>query len=387
MRAREISPWQCAAAALLLALGWQALTVAANYGGNWSALFCTGEPQAALPLVRSEHIYIFRHSTGFDGVFYHFMAHDPLLRNAGSAPMMDDARLRYRRILAPALAYLLALGRGPWIDNAYRSVCLLSIALGVYWSCRLVRQAGLPTAWGMLFLLLPAVPITVDRLVADATLAALVMGFLVYVPRPSWKLWLVLACAALTRETGLLLAAGFCGSLAWRRQWRSTAIFALSAFPALAWYGYVQTRTSFSPYPASLVPLSAILHALAHPWRYPAGTPLAPLVTAGDYLALGGVLLAFALALAAFARQPRDPVRIVAALFAVLGIVLQRTGHWQNVYDFGRVYTPLLAALAAMWLSTRNFWLLAPGALMLPRIAMQLAPQALGIANWLWVKK
>jgi hypothetical protein len=52
------------------------------------------------------------------------------------------------------------------------------------------------------------------------------------------------------------------------------------------------------------------------------------------------------------------------------------------VYDFGRVYTPLLILLAARGLKSRSVILfLAPWLLMLPRIGMQLLPQAMGIAS------
>ena len=102
-----------------------------------------------------------------------------------------------------------------------------------------------------------------------------------------------------------------------------------------------------------------------------------------DYLALAGVLLAFGFAFLWFARGPHCPLRIAAMLFATLALVVQRTDHWQNVYDFGRVYTPVLLCLAALGAQYRRPWLLTPVAMMLPRLAIQLAPQALGIIHWL----
>src|ERR1035441_8687157 len=81
---RRFPPWIFAAAAALLVLAWQSITVAANYGGNWSALFCTGELQSHPPALDSEHTYFFA-GFGYDGQFYHYMAHDPLLRTEISA--------------------------------------------------------------------------------------------------------------------------------------------------------------------------------------------------------------------------------------------------------------------------------------------------------------
>jgi hypothetical protein len=377
-----VRPWLLALSGTLVVLLWQWTTVQANFGGNWTALFCTGALQRHPPLVASEHIYLFANSTGFDGQFYHYIAHDPLLRS-DLTNFVDDPRLRYHRILIPLLAYGIAFGHSGLIDRAYELVCLLSIALGVYWSCRLAQTAGLAAAWGLLFLAMPAIPITLDRLVVDSGLAALTAAFLYYNRYRSWKLFLVLTCAALTRETGFLLVLAYCASLALHREFRMAGIFLLSAAPAIAWYGYVQMNTSALPYSFSPIPFSAILRVLGHPWKYPSGTPFAPAVVVADYLALAGVLLAFGFAFFWFARAPADPIRITAALFATLALVFQRPDHWQNVYDFGRVYTPVLLCLAAIGAERRNAWLLLPVAMLLPRIAIQLAPQMLGIIHWI----
>jgi hypothetical protein len=332
-------------------------------------------------LAASEHIYQFAHSTGFDGQLYHYIAHDPFMRS-NLKDYVDDPRLRYHRVLIPLLAYGLALGHSGLIDSAYGLVCLLSIGLGVYWSCRFTQSVGLSAAWGLLFLAMPATPITMDRLVIDGGLAALTAAFLCYSRAPSWKLFVVLICAALTRETGFLLVLACCAHLAWRREFRMAGAFLVSALPAVAWYGYVQAGTPTRPLGFSLIPFSAILWVWRNPWTYPPGIPFADVVRAADYLALAGVLVAFGFAFLWFARGPSDPLRIAAVLFATLALVCQNTAHWRNVYDFGRVYTPVMLCLAAIAAQYRKPWLLTPVAMMLPRIAIQLTPQVLGIVRW-----
>lgn len=208
----------------------------ANYRGNWTAFYCAGDLQRLAPLAVTENVYLFQNSTGYDGQFYHYKAHDPFLRS-NLKTFVDDARLRYRRILVPLLAYLLAGGRSGLVDPAYELVFLIGIGLGVYWSCRLARKAELNAAWGLVFLAMPAIPVTMDRMVIDGGLAVVTAAFLWFSRSPSWKLFVVLVCAPLTREMGFLLVLAYCGSLAWRRQLRAAAIFLLSAVPALAWYG------------------------------------------------------------------------------------------------------------------------------------------------------
>jgi hypothetical protein len=359
---------------------WQWLTVTANFGGNWTALFCTGGAIRQPPLAKAEGIYLFQGSTGYDGQFYHYVAHDPLMRTNLSA-YMDAPELRYRRILIPALAYGLALGRSSWIHAAYEAVFLLAVALGVYWSCRYAVQAGLRAAWGWLFVLLPAIPISMDRLVIDFGLATIGAGFLLYAAAPSWRLFLLLTCAVLVRETGILMVLAYCGHLLWRREIRTAAIFLLSAAPAAVWYvyaaGVTESERLFKP-----LPLGGILKALWEPPRYPPDTPLLLAVHTADYLALFGMLLAYGMGLYWFVRRPSDPICIAAGLFSLLGILIPYRGAWTHVYHYGRVYTPLLICLAGLAGERRSARLLSPIALMLPRLAIQLTPQLSGVMRW-----
>lgn len=72
-----------ALAAVLAVWLWQFLTVHYNYGDNWTGLFCIA-PHMAVPLfLRSEKLYIFQGSTGFDGQVFHLIAHDPWMPSLG----------------------------------------------------------------------------------------------------------------------------------------------------------------------------------------------------------------------------------------------------------------------------------------------------------------
>ena len=87
---------RCLALALVCTAGlwvWQALTVRFSYGGNWTALYCTGALfQHAPPALDSENIYLFPNSTGYDGQIYHYMAHDPFFRRGFSSSMNAPRR-------------------------------------------------------------------------------------------------------------------------------------------------------------------------------------------------------------------------------------------------------------------------------------------------------
>src|SRR6266545_2530619 len=75
-------PLTVAGAALALALAWLWATVELNYGGDWTALYYTGDRIVLPPaLAAEENVYRFAGSAGYDGQFYHLIAHDPLLRH------------------------------------------------------------------------------------------------------------------------------------------------------------------------------------------------------------------------------------------------------------------------------------------------------------------
>jgi hypothetical protein len=96
---------------------------------NWTALFCTGSRFPVPPALAGESVYIFPNSTGYDGQMYHYVAHDPFIRT-DMWRYMDNAQVRYRRILLPALAFLLAAGWQPGIDRAYIGANLLFLFFG-----------------------------------------------------------------------------------------------------------------------------------------------------------------------------------------------------------------------------------------------------------------
>jgi len=371
----------CALLAAALVFAWQWLTVRVNYGGNWTALFCTGARHGAPPTLAAEHIYLFPGSYGYDGQMYHYIAHDPLLHDPDLEAYIDAPRLRWRRILVPALAYLLAAGRQRWIDPAYYALVLFFTAAGVYWTAAGSRLLGLSAAWGLLFLLLPSTLVSMDRMVVDGALTALAAGFAYYLRAPSWRLFIILAAAPLVRETGFLLLAAWCGYLMLQRRPGRAALYALAAVPAFAWYAWVETHTAAEHYPINFKPLSSVWALFWHPVPYPAGVRLAWLATISDRLALLGMVAAFALALYWNGKRHPGAMALAALCFAAMGIVLQGTVLWTNVYSFGRVYSPLLLFLGLESLERSSGAALLPLSLMWPRIGMQIGSQAVGILS------
>jgi len=357
---------------------WQFATVHFNYGGNWTALFSIAPDWPQPPFAASESLYKFPGSLGYDGQMYHLIAHDPLMRR-GAVAAMDDPALRYRRILVPALAWAIALGRDSAIHSAYVAVILGFVFLGVYWFARVMLIQGRHPAWRLIFLLMPATLVSMDRMTVDVALAALTVGFVLYSDY-RWKVLPILACAALTRETGLLLTLGYGIFLLSRRRLGDLLWTAASTLPAISWYAYVSNVTPHQP-PAgivSLIPLAGWIERVAHPETYALPRLQALAAIELDYVALAGVALMLGHAIwLGWVRRWNARAATIYVFAAAIAFIGSRS-VWQDAFSYGRVVTPLMLLLAAE--DSRAYL---PVVLIDARIGLNFLKQIIGVARGL----
>jgi hypothetical protein len=355
---------------LFLAVAGQFLTVRFNYGGDPTALFYTGR-QTAIPDSLGENLYRSPEAEGFDGQFYHLIAHDPFL-DKGYASAVDNPRLRWRRILVPLAAFVLAFGHSGWIDAAYFCVMAGFVFLGVYWLSRLARDHNLHASVGLLFLTLPAVFMSLERMTVDLALAALTAGFVVYLRTPGWKLFAVLAAAPLTRETGLLLLAGYGLHALLTRKWRNVLWSAASVLPFGFWIVFVHTHTySDATAWAASFPFSGLLRRTVNPFPFEITGAWVGAAAISDYLGILAIWIAIAAALILLRKQRHEPATLAGLGFVLLAAFLGKEDVWQQTYGFSRIFSPWFLLLAAAAVQQNAKWMLAPWALSLPRIAVQ----------------
>ncbi len=331
-------------ALLCLAIGftWQALTVHYNRGGNWTALFLTGSRFPVPPALASENIYVFPDSAGYDGQMYHYVAHDPLLRH-GFPKFVDSAQLRYRRILLPAMAFLLSFGRH--VDGCFIACNLLFLFCGAWWVGRYFVLSGLSPAWSILFVATPAAVTSLDRLTVDLSLSSLAMGFAYYAKIESqWRLYAVLVLAGLSRETGLILIAAYCFSRLLQQRLAQAVLFGTAALPTVLWYWYVNSRTEKIIGSWFKIPLVGIVNWSLHPFHYQYSMMVNALITGLEYLSMAGVVMACVLAVFMWFRNPIGHLEIAAALFAGLAVCFNES-FYEDALGGGRVLSPLLIFL------------------------------------------
>ena len=347
-----------AIAAVLLVFLWTTLRIHYVFGGNWTALFCTGAESSVPPELESD-TYRFRGTGGYDGAMYRYLAHDPFLRK-GYTRYMDGPQLRVRRILVPLAAWLLGFGQRAWIDGAYVAVEMIFLGLGVYWCAQLLESRGRSSVWGLLFVAVPGTLCSFDRMLLDGPLTALFAGFLLYSEEQRWnRVWVIAMLAALTRETGLLLIAGLVMHQLLRRDWGRAAWFASTAGPALAWYAYLATRLPTAPLQIFSVPAWGLFQRLFVFRSFP-DPRVQWLVRVTDVLAVLGLVLSIVLAARWIQKRGCTPVTLSVGFFVALALVLGSPVHMIEAYGFGRPVSPLLLWVMIEAVSGSQWAALAP---------------------------
>ncbi|HLH41774.1 MAG TPA: hypothetical protein VKV74_02220 [Bryobacteraceae bacterium] len=363
--ARKARPWQVALLVTGLALAWQTLLVYGYFGGRWSALFLASDRFSQSLPVREEGSYVLPGSGGYDGQFYHAIAHDPLdLRETDR--FLDFPPTRYTRILLPALSYALGFGRLFWVDRVYRALELAGLFLGVFCVGAWAESRNRSVWWGAAFLSLPGVFISLERQLADLPLCALLAAALLSQDRREKKAcWVSLASAGLVREMGFVAIGGFMLAAAREKRWKDVTVWASAAIPGAIWNAYV---FRFIPHPSAMQPATPILNlfvSMRHLQEYPFGLAVSAALHGFDRIAIAGGLLSLVLGLLEGVRK--GPLGSVGVMLACFGVAVSGYADYKEVYSFARAGSPLLLIQLFQAIETGSLLVLAPLGLMLPR--------------------
>lgn len=349
-----VRPWQIALLAVLATAAWWTLAVRFAYDGRWNALYCTGS-RIQMPewLESREPLYRVTGPVGYDGQWFHLLAHRPL-QFRESASYMDAPRLRVQRILLPLAAWLLAFGRLEWVDPAYFALMLALLGAGVWWTALLAELRGASPLWGLAFLVLPSSLSSIDRMLSDGPLVAAAAGLFYFAETGRWRAaWTVAALAPFIRETGLILTAAGCAVVLWQRRWRLAAAWACAPAAFFAW------QHSIRDLPAGLgfswkAPFASAIRLILQVTDYPYAPWLRRALQIADMASLAGFLVSCALVLAVAWRRRREwhcPEGVAwhaGALFGAAALVLvhlEPRHAWDDFYSYGRVFSPIFLVL------------------------------------------
>ena len=161
---------------------------------------------------------------GYDGQFAYQIARDPL----GASRFLDVPAYRYQRILYPLVAWALALGQRALVPWTLIVVNWLALMAGTRFTEGILTGRGVnrwyALSYGLFGGLMMAVRLDLTEPLAYALAQAAVLSYERGRAR-SAAAWLALA--ALTKETTLLVAAGFLLSFALSRRWRDLVEWAI----------------------------------------------------------------------------------------------------------------------------------------------------------------
>jgi hypothetical protein len=205
---RRVGPLQALACALLL--GFFAWSIALMYvpGRGFTYLIEFGDRgrERYLPEVRATDHYENPDSEGYDGKAYVQIALRPNLGDPALKASVDGLAYRARRILFLWTAWLLGLGRPPWVMAAYalqNVACWLVLAfvLPRWFPLRdgdgVLRWAGVLFSFGLIFSVRSALLDGPSLLLIALAMASLERGH-------SWRAAALLGLSGLGKETNLL---------------------------------------------------------------------------------------------------------------------------------------------------------------------------------------
>ncbi len=170
---------------------------------------------------------------GYDGQFAYYIARDPI----ASPDCLDVPAYRLQRILLPALGRALSLGYAPLIPWVFVIVNLLALVSSTALLEALLVQARVSRWYALSYGLFPGVFMAVRLSTNEALAYGLIIGALWLTVRERLRAAaILLALAALAKETALLGAAAVVLHLLLQRRWRSAISLAIiAAVPFVAW--------------------------------------------------------------------------------------------------------------------------------------------------------
>jgi hypothetical protein len=212
---------------------------------GFTPLLRFGDPWASkrLPATQQLPIAVVPNSVGYDGQFYAQLAVSPALRDAALDAALDAPAYRARRILAPATAHFLGLGRPWFVLNAY---ALLNVACWFVFALLLAREIPLSTPDGVARWLACVFSLGVldsvrQSLVDLPALLLLLLSVRAFRAEKHPATGLAAALGHLTKETNLLASAALLLARP-RFDWRRVTLFAVTALPLGSWSLYVAAR-------------------------------------------------------------------------------------------------------------------------------------------------
>ena len=318
--------------------------------------FAVAGNQWADPRLVPRSLFVFPHSSGYDGQFYWRLAADPtnvhLARHLGVAL---DVPIRLNRLGYPALGWLLAGGDRAGVPTSLVVVNALALVALARLGVAAARERGLSSFWGLTLLVVPGLVGALSRDLTEVVSTTLVVAGILAMRRRAWLLAaLAWTAAVLTRETSAVVVVAFAAVAAYevvrrrrspdRTDWAWVVPLVVAAGWQQLMHHVIGTYPLTSSSNCCVGPPVVGLVQSVHGWFAPGGVVQ---LAKGSILVLqvvaGAVLVVIALSTRAERRRPAE---VLALVLTTLVVLLGSRNPWAANLDL-RLATD---AMAIAWL-------------------------------------
>ena len=344
--------------AAVVTMAFQYRVVQVRSQGHFTGLFRIGDKFYSRGPTDLFHgrPYVFERSDGFDGQFFFYLAHDPLLLH-GVERFLDAPRQRSARVGYPILAYAASLGSARLVPPVLYLVNMLALLgcvalLGQRW-----RASGLPAYGGLLFVLCASTIVVATTMTCEVVTAFfLLLGFWGAERTKKGVLLASVLCAVFCKEAGVLWWAALVACAAMKRDKSRLLDLAALLAPYAFWLVYLRWRI---PEPDSAWlsqwglgwPLKGAFERL---WALLYGQPS---IGARDLVETGLMLCLLSMAfrgLRDLAVSPKaDAVRVLCG-FAAIGAICTSGRCWEWSGNYARLL--FLLPMISLWDVPRRAW-------------------------------
>lgn len=284
-----------------------------------------------------------RESAGYDGQYFFYLAHDPLLRDPRPSRFLDLPAYRYARILYPTVVWAFSFGRPEAIPWALLGVNLVAALVGTALAVDILRSLGKSRWLALAYAFSPPILIGLTADLAEPLAFALIAGGIaLYLRgRHGWA-GLVFAFAALAREVSLLVPLAFAAHAVFRRSWREALASLLPLAMPVAWHLVIWARLGALPSaqtpPNFGAPFSGALYRIGTKVQLQPAIFGEPPTTGDATLEVAGIVLTMALILVSLLKilSRRDVFAVQLWVQALLALFTAPV-VWLDVHSHGRV--------------------------------------------------
>ena len=335
-----LPPLLCGAVVVLVYIGFLAILLPRAGGHPWGFIGFSRH----LTLAEQDQVpeQFISSKFGYDGQAYFVLALSPLVEDPSHFGFLfDNQMLRQQRILYPAIVHFLARGNSECTAWMMVIVNVFAVGILVILATRILIQFQQPIWLSLLVGFYPGFAVSVSRQLTEPVCLLWVLAAILIWRRHPLSAGVMLGLGVLTRETAILVAAGF--GCAWlvgiiKKDPTRPAIW-LWVFPLLTyilWHGYLifyVADSSLGSAASSNIgwPLAGFIGAL---WKNLADPDILHLY----FLSFMGITVAWQFFVVKKARKEQNPIFygwiLSGALLLVAGLII-----WDNSPSFMRIST------------------------------------------------